>query len=270
MSAVTNFRLLAAEAVQDAIRRRVVAAIAAVSVLSLLGIDGCTTCAGGSIVVNGESAELPQIAEATGMITFSVLALWCIALAGVLSAEHLTQPLDDGSATLSLARPVGRGAFVFARLAGALAIAFATGLVLLGATAVLLNVRSGLAPGPAVAGAGAFAVGAVTVAALAMALSLAIGRTANVLFVFALVAAITASNMLSLAGREPGGALGWLDALGPPLASSVAVAVAGWVPQVELSADPADLVFRSVLWAGGSLVVLWACFSRVELGRQAP
>jgi len=270
MSATTSFRLLAAEAVQDAIRRRVVAAIAVVSVLSLLGIDGCTTCAGGSIVVNGEPTELPQIAEATGLITFSVLALWCIVLAGVLAAEHLTQPLDDGSATLSLARPVGRGAFVFARLSGALAIAFATGLLLLGATAGLLNVRTGLALEPALAGLVPFAVGSVTVAALAMSLSLAIGRTANVLFVFSWVGAIALANGLSLAGREPSGALGWLDALGPPLASAVVVAVSGWVPQLELAVDPADVVFRTVLWAGGSLVVLWWCFSRVELGRQAP
>jgi hypothetical protein len=270
VSASRSFRLLAVEAVQDAVRRRVIAAIAAVSILSLLAIDGCTTCAGGTVVVNGEPMELPQVAGATGLLTFSVLALWCIALAGVLAAEHLTQTLDDGSATLCLARPVGRGSFVFARLAGALAIALATGLVLLGATALLLSARTGLPAGPAVGGFVAFALGAVTVAALAMALSLALGRLANWLLVFATVATLALANALSLAGREPGGLLGGLDAVGPPLASAVVVAVAGWVPQLELTADPASLVFRSVVWAGGSLVALWWLFGRIELGRQAP
>jgi len=268
VSALRSFRLLAVEAVQDAVRRRVIAAIAVVSVLSLLGIDGCTTCAGGTIVVNGQAAELPQVAGATGLLTFSVLSLWCMALAGVLAAEHLTQPLDDGSAILGLARPVGRGVFVFARLAGALAIALTTGGVLLGATAALLAVRTGLPPGPAVAGFLAFAIGAVTVAALAMSLSLAIGRLANLLLVFASVGSIALANTLSLAAREPGGLLGLLDAYGPPLASAVVVAVSGWVPQLELPGDPAELVFRSVVWAGGSLVALWWLFGRVELGRQ--
>jgi len=270
VSAARSFRLLAIEAVQDAVRRRVIAAIAAVSVLSLLLIDGCTTCAGGNVVVNGQPMALPQVAGAAGLVTFSVLALWCIALAGVLAGEHLTQPLDDGSAALSLARPVGRGAFVFARLAGALAIALATGGVLLGATALLLSARTGLPPGPALVGFAAFAVGALTVGALAMSLSLAIGRLPNLLLVFASVAAVTLANALSLAGRQPGGALGLLDRLGPPLASAVVASVSGWVPDLELNADPAALVFRSVLWAGGSLVLLWWRFGRVELGRQAP
>jgi ABC-type transport system involved in multi-copper enzyme maturation permease subunit len=270
MSAVRSFRLLATEAVQDAIRRRVVAAIVAVSILSLLAIDGCTSCTGGTIVINGEPRELPQVAGAAGLLTFSVLALWCIALAGVLSAEHLTQPLDDGSATLALARPVGRGSFAFARLAGALAIAGATGVVLLGATTALLGARSGLPPGPAVAGTIAFAAGAVTVGALAMTVSLWLGRVANVLLVFAGVGAVTLANALSLAGREPGGALGLIDALGPPLASAIVLAVSPWVPDVPLAADPAALVFRSVVWAGLSLVALWLAFGRAEIGRAAP
>jgi len=268
--AVRSFWILAVEAVRDAVRRRVVAAIAVVSVLSLLGIDGCTTCAGANVVIDGQVRDLPQVAGATGLLTFSVLSLWCIALAGVLAAEHLTQVLDDGSAALCLARPVGRGTFAFARLAGALGIALATGLLLLGATAMLLRARTGLDPAPALAGLLAFAGGAVTSAALAMTLSLWIGRTANVLLVFAGVGSVALANAVSLAGRDPGGALGLLDRFGPPLASAVAVAVSGWVPELELAAQPASLVFRSVAWAGGALVLLWLAFARVELGRQAP
>jgi hypothetical protein len=268
--AARSLGILSAEAVQDAIRRRVVAAIAVVSLLSLLGIDGCTRCAGASVVVDGQARELPQVAGATGLLTFTVLSLWCIALAGVLAAEHLRQTLEDGSAALCLARPVGRGTFAFARLAGALGIALATGVLLLGSTAALLHARTGLDPAPVLAGMAAFAAGAVTASALAMTLSLWLGRVPNVLLVFAGVGAVALANTISLAGRDPGGALGLLDRAGPPLASAVAVAVSAWVPELELAAQHASLVFRSVTWAGGSLVLLWLVFARVELGRQAP
>ena len=270
MTALRSFRLLAAEALQDAVRRRVVAAIAVVSVLSLLAIDGCTSCASATLVVNGEPRQLPQVAGATGLLAFSVLALWCIVLAGVLAAEHLIQPLDDGSAALSLARPVGRGSFAFARLSGALALALATGAVLLGTDASLLHGRAGLPLGPALAGAAAFALGAITTAALSMTLSLWIGRIANVLLVFAGVGATALANALSLAGHGPGGVLGLLDRFGPPLASSLAMALSAWVPDLELHAEPASLVFRGVLWAGGSLVALFVAFARVEIGQPAP
>ena len=148
-SPLTQFRTLAGEAVLDAVRRRIVAAIAVVSVLSLMLVDTCTTCSGGELVVNGEVREMASIAGWSGTVTFIVLGLWSIVLAGVLASEHLAQTLTDGSATLTLARPVGRGTFALARLTGALAIAFVTGAVLLGGTALFLSARSGLSTGPA-------------------------------------------------------------------------------------------------------------------------
>jgi len=262
-----RFAILTAEALGDAVRRRIVAVIAAVSVLSLLWIDSCTACAGGTVVVNGVERDLSALAGATGAATFVVLALWGMVLAGVLSAEHLTQTLQDGSATLCLARPVGRGTFAFARLAGALAIAVGTGLLLLGATAALLHLRSGLVWAPALAGGVAFVAGAVTVGALAMAVSLRFARIGTVLLVFAALGLVALANGVVLAGGEPGGVLGAVDRFGPPLASGVALGVAPWVPQAELPVEAAALVFRAVLWAGGACVALWAAFARVELGR---
>lgn len=264
------FRILAAEAIQDAVRRRVVAAIAAMAVLSLLGVDGCTSCASGSIVVNGEARELPQVAGVTGLVTFTVLSLWCVALAGILASDHLVETLDDGSALLSLARPVGRGTFAAARLAGVLVIAFATGALLLGATAVLLNERSELALGPALWGALAFAVAAVTIAALTMTLSLFLPRIASVLAVFALIGAVTVCNVLSLAGRELHGLPGVLDRFGPPLASSLALSLSGWIPEIELAGDPAAIALRALAWAGAAVAALGLVFARIELARRAP
>jgi ABC-type transport system involved in multi-copper enzyme maturation permease subunit len=269
-STLRSFRILAAEALEDAVRRRVVAAIVAVSVLSLLGIDSCTSCAGGNLIVDGQPRALPQIAGATGLLTFSVLALWCMALATVLAAEHLVQTLDDGSASLCLARPVGRATFAFSRLAGALAIALVTGAVLLGATAGLLHARSGLPLRPALAGGLAFALGAVTIGAASMTLSLFLARIANVLLSFATIGVVALANGLSLAGRAPEGLLGLADRAGPPLASAVVLSLSPWVPELAFSADPVSVAFRALAWAVAALLALRLVFSRIDLGQKAP
>lgn len=265
--ALRGFAVLAMEAIQDAVRRRIVAAIAAVSVLSLLWIDSCTSCAGGDVVINGQTTELASVAGWTGALTYGVLALWSLVLAGVLAAEHLAQTLSDGSAVLCLARPVGRTHFALARLVGALTIALVTAALLLGATAGLLNLRSGLPLGPALAGGLAFLGGAVTVSALAMWLSLFLARVAGVLVVFAFVGGVSLANGLALFGAAPGGVLGIIDRFGPPLASSLAVALSGWIPGIDMQLDAAGLVFRMVLWVGGSLVLLAVTFDRKELGQ---
>lgn len=270
MTGFRRFAILAREAIADAVRRRAVTAIAAVSLLSLLLIEGCTECAGGGFVVNGREMALPQVAGAAGLLTFAILSAWCIALAGVLAADHLVQTLDDGSATLCLARPVGRTSFALARLMGALAIALGTGAVLLGATAGLLHARSGLPLGPAVGAALAFGLGALAMSGLAMTLSLFVARIANVLLVFASVGIVAVANGLSLAGQGPEGWLGWVDRLGPPWTSSVVWMLAPWIPQLELAGDPVDVLARALAWAGLSVAALGLAFDRVELGRAAP
>ena len=97
-SPLTQFRTLAGEAILDAVRRRVVAAIAVVSLLSLMLVDTCTTCSGGEVVVNGEVREMVHIAGWTGTVTFVVLGLWSIILAGVLASEHLAQTFASDAA----------------------------------------------------------------------------------------------------------------------------------------------------------------------------
>ena len=146
-----GFAALLAEAVRDAIRRRIVIGIVVACLFSLMLLDSCTSCATGEVVVNGEARPLASLAGGLGVATLVVLGLWIVSLAGILAADHLRQALDDGSARMSLARPVGRGTFVMARLGGVLCIAYATGLLLLGAAAFLLATRSGLSVAPALA-----------------------------------------------------------------------------------------------------------------------
>jgi len=254
------FRALAGEAVRDAIRRRIVAAIAVVSLLSLLVVDGCTTCATPTIVQDGVSVQLPEVAGWAGMVIFAVLGLWAMVLAGVLASDHLAEPLSDGSAVLVLARPVGRSTFALARLVGVLAIAFATAFVLLGGSTAMLHARNGVAIANAVWGALACAGGAVIVASLAMTASLFLPRVATLFSVLAVVGAIAGINALALFGTELNGVAWAIDRFGPPLGSALAAAVAGWIAPVAVPVDPIEVAIRIVAWAVASVALLMIAF----------
>jgi hypothetical protein len=252
------FRALAGEAVRDAVRRRIVPVIAVVSLLSLLLVDSCTSCAQPAITQNGVPVELPEIGGWTGMVIFAVLALWAMVLAGVLGSDHLAETFDDGSASLVLARPVGRATFALSRLVGVLAIAVATGAVLLGGTTALLYTRHDLAVAGAVWGGLACALGAVVVASLAMTASLFLPRIATVLAVLVGVGVIAGVNAIGLFGVELGGIAWGIDRFGPPLGSAVVAALAPWIAPAEVPADPLELAVRIAAWAvaGVSLLVV--------------
>lgn len=262
---MSPFRPLAAESLRDALRRRIVAAILVLSVLSLLAIDSCTSCAGGHIVVNGRLERLDQIAGALGLAVVVTLSLWVMALAGVLGVDHLQQSLEDGSAALCLARPVGRGTFVLSRLAGVLALAGATAAVLFAAAGVFLTRRNGLAPGPLLEAAAACAGGIVIVGALAMAASLRFPRIAALFLVFAGLGLITTANVLGAATGLPRGLLEGIDRIGPPLVSAVGLALQPWLGTVQLRGNGLDVAFRLVLWSVLALALLVVSFRRVEV-----
>jgi hypothetical protein len=217
------------------------------------------------VVVNGQVRQIAAIAGWTGAVTYAVLGLWSIVLAGVLASEHLAQTLADGSATFALARPVGRGTFAFARLAGSLVIALATGAVLLGGTALFLSARSGLPMRPALLAGVCCAVGAITLAGLAMSASLYIPRIATVMLVFVATGATTLANLLGMFRDESGGAMGAIDRFGPPLCSSIALALSPWIDAVRVPGSPLEIAIRHGVWAVASIVLLWAVFRRVEL-----
>ena len=264
-AATRRFATLAREAIQDAVRRRVVAAITVMSLLSLMLVDSCTSCAAGTVTIDGAVTDALNVAGWTGAVTFLVLGLWTIVLAGVLASEHLVQTLADGSAALCLARPVGRGSFALARLTGALAIALAAGALLLGGTAGLFHVRSGLGLAPALAAGAACALGMVAGGSLAMFASLYLGRTAALLLAFALTAVVGTANALSLAGAELAGFLDAVDRFGPPLLSAMALGLSDWIPEASLPADPIEVALRLLGWAGAGVALLCVAFRRLEI-----
>lgn len=263
---MSPFAVLASEAVRDAIRRRIVAAIAVLSLLSLMFVDACTSCAAGDVVVNGEARTLSEMAGASGMILFTTLGLWIIVLAGILASDHLQQTLEDGSATLCLSRPVSRVTFALARLGGALAVALAAGAILLGVTVALVNARSGLSIAPAVLAAANVALGAFAAAALAMALSLRLPRLATLLVTIGGVAVVVLANLVALAQQGTGtGTLAWIDRLGPPFASALIVPLAPWVDQISIPGDPGLLAVRGLVWCVIAAALLVWSFQRLEL-----
>lgn len=261
------FRVLTREAVADATRRRIVPAIVVLGLISLFFVDNCTSCQVG-LESSGTDVELPQVAGFGGVLTVVALGLWTMVLAGVLASDHLAEPLADGSANLALARPVSRNVFALSRLAGALALAIVTGLVLLGVTGLLLQARQGLALAPVFFAGLACAAGAATLGGLAMAASLFLPRALTALLVFGLVWWIAALNTAAQFGAELSGVSGAIDRFGPPLASAMIVALGSWIEAAAAPrGEPFDLALRSCLWAAASTGLVLVAFRRIELGR---
>ncbi len=262
------FRLLAADALRDALRRRLAFVVVAVALLGVATAESCTSFGRSSWTWNGQTLDPELMAGWIAPFLYGFEALAFVMLAGLLAADQLARPLRDGSAGLWLARPVGRGTYACARLAGALGVAFLAGGLLLGATAALLVGRHDLALGPAVLGAIAGALSATTVGALATLASLVVGRVAVVALVGMFVPMVALANALAAAGAELGGFLGLLDRFAPPLGRALLAAVAAWNPRVPAEAlDPTAYVGVLALWTLASVAALVLAFRRLELPR---
>ena len=261
---------LTIEAVLDAVRRRLALAVAVVCLLSIMMLDNCTGALPTTMTMNGEEVDIgDHIAGTTGVITFVVLSLWMVVLAGVLATDQLRETLEDGSATLALARPVSRLTFALARLGGVLAVSWGATALLLGSATFFLATRHEVPTPPGVLGAFACALGGLTVAAWSMTASLYLPRTATTLMVFAAVALIVIANLIGTV-TEAASYLGALDRFGPPLASTVIVAMQSWLPDQlaeQMRIGSTETWARLALWAAGGLAALAAAIRRIEIGR---
>jgi ABC-type transport system involved in multi-copper enzyme maturation permease subunit len=271
---MSAFLLLWREALLDALRRKLVLAIAAASLLSLMVLDDCAGCAP-AIQVNGQTQDLASAAPALGIALMTLVGLWVVTLAGLLASDHLAQSLEDGHAAASLARPVRRETFAFARLAGSLTVSLTAGALLLGTTAFWVTTRDGLPAAPALLACLSCALACVTIASFAMTASLALPRIAIWLLVFGLVFFTTLAAGAALFSREPNALtaspslftllFALLDRFGPPIASGMLRALAPWLPTAPLPGDLAAALARGALWAGLGLGSLALAFRRIEL-----
>ena len=102
-----------------------------------------------------------------------------------------------------------------------------------------------------------------------MSASLVLPRVATTLLVFVVVAITALANSIG-AGAELGGFLGQVDALGPPFAASMIVALSPWLPEAALEGlriDPIGTWVRLGFWAALGLGVLGYSIRRIEIGR---
>ena len=74
---MSAFTALSKEALLDAGRRRIIAAIVLLCAFSLMAIDGCTSCAG-NVSIDGQDVQLAEVAGATGVILFVVVGMWVL------------------------------------------------------------------------------------------------------------------------------------------------------------------------------------------------
>ena len=163
-------RWLTTQAVRDASQRRLVPAVLVISVLSLFMMDSCTSC-NANVVVQGEPQTM-DLSSLAGLFTFGLLAIWSIALAGLLASDHLREIFEDGSATLWLARPISRPTLALGRLLGSLIVSLGAALLLCGGASFFLSIRGGLPLLPAIWATLSVLLSCVTMAALAMMASL--------------------------------------------------------------------------------------------------
>jgi ABC-type transport system involved in multi-copper enzyme maturation permease subunit len=267
---VNGLAVLTLEAIQDAVRRRLAYVVAGVCVLSVLVLDSCTALLPSTLQVNGELVDVGSgVANGAGLVTFVVLGMWVVTLAGVLAADQLRETLEDGSATLALARPVSRRTFALARLFGVLVFAWGAGAFLLGSAALMLSERHDVSMAPAVGAAVATTLGGLALAAWSMAASLVMARIATTLLVFSLVAVVVLANAVG-AAVDLDGFFGAVNDFGPPFASAVIVSLVSWLPEAAaegLRIDAGEVWVRLLAWTVAGLAVLGLAIRRVELGR---
>ena len=257
--------LLAREALADAVRRRIALVVAGFALVSLFFVESCTSCSP-TITAQGQEVALQQVAGAGGLAVALVLGLWAIVLGGILASDHLAEPLEDGSALLLLARPVSRDVYALTRLAGAWLLAAGTAALLLFASAALLSVRQGLPAAPMFGAWLACLASAWTVGALAMTASLWLPRAVTALLVFGGVWLLAGLETAARLGAELSGVARLVDTFGPPLASGILIALAGWLePTAQIHGSATEVALRALVWCAGSTALLVVGFRRLEL-----
>jgi ABC-type transport system involved in multi-copper enzyme maturation permease subunit len=253
-----HLQTLTREAVNDAVRRRIVIVILAICLLSLATVHNCTTCDANLKV----SSPVDFIGRA-GIVTLCLLALWTMVLAGLLASDQLAQSMVDGRALLVLSRPVSRDAFALSRLAGSLVVAYGAGLLLLGGASFFLIAWGGFPIAPALFAILACFLSCITVAALAMSVSLYLPRVASFMVIVVVIGVVGGVNLFAVSTGHVAGFYASIHAYGPPLASSIVLALAPWAHDTP-DLNAAGIVLRLFLWAAGCIGLLLVNFRHQE------
>jgi ABC-type transport system involved in multi-copper enzyme maturation permease subunit len=266
MTDAGTYRLLTRESLRDAARRRVVPAVIVLCLLTLGGINSCTTC-NAQITTNSVDPSSVDILGWVGVSVLGVLALWSITLAGLLASDHLSASLEDGSGLLVLTRPVKRRVFVLSRLSGTLAVSGIATMVIMGGASIMLFVRGDLPMWPALVALLVTLVNCISLAALAMLLSLFLPRIATFLCVVGFVGWTSMANLIAVSGGGLGFVSLVLNDFGPPLLTGVVIPLANWSGQPIDGVSTLNIAFRLGLWVFASVSSLFFVFEKQELVR---
>lgn len=265
MSSARTVALLAVDAVRDGVRNRVGLFALAFALCVGLFADRCTSFDAGTVLLNGREFDVHEGARLMGPFVFGSCALLLVLVAGFVACDALARPLSEGTANLWLSRPVGRASYALSRLAGALGLSLAAGAAVLLVVAVLLHMRLGLDPWPAIAGVAVFAADAWVVAAVAMTLALALPRVVALGAVVLSLQMIVFTNGIHTVASVSGGLLGGIERYGPPLGTALIYALAPWFSDGVSAADWLSVAARLVAWGAGSTALLVLLFRRIDL-----
>ncbi len=255
--------LLTREAILDAVRRKIVAVLVIVCFLTMMMLDGCTSCAT-EIKIEGSLFAMVSVPGMAVLIIFTMLSLWVIALSAVVASDHLSNVLEDGSAALVLSRPVTRETYALSRLLGALVVTLGAGAILVGGALYMLVVRGDFPLGPGLMAILCTVLSVISISAFSMVMSLYIGRIPNILLMFTLVAAISATNMASVTTGSPSGVLGIVNDWGPPFATAIVIALAPWAEFEVIGSNTLESILRLLAWTIGAVGLLLYNFRHRE------
>lgn len=265
MSRVRAFALLTGEALRDALRSRVGLGVLVLAVLLVLGVDRCASAPADTIRFNGRELPAAVVGTVFGPLTFLVLCFVLIGAAGLIASDALARPLEDGSASLWLARPVGRATYALSRLAGGFLLVSVAAIGVLGFATAVLARRYGLDWQVGVVGYLTFVADAFVVSVIAMWLSLHLPRMLTLFGVFLWVQYVAFSNAMHVAGSLSQGSERLLEGGGPPLGTALLFAVGPWAG-LELSPEQrAAAAARLALWGAAATALLLFSFRRREL-----
>ncbi len=265
MSPARTLGLLAADAVRDGVRNRVGLFAIVFALCVGLFADRCTAFEAGTVMLNGREFDVSDGAHFIGPFVFGSCALLLALVAGFVACDALARPLSEGTATLWLSRPVGRASYALSRLAGALGLSLAAGFAVLLVVTVLLHLRLGLDPLPALAGVAVFAADAWVVAAVAMAFALYLPRVVALGAVVLLMQMVVFTNGLHSVATLSSGLLGGIERYGPPLGTALIYALSPWFSPGASAAEWLDVGVRLFVWGAGSTVLVALLFRRIDL-----
>ncbi len=247
------FRVVWRQSLAATLRGRGSWVLAAGFLAGLALLESCTRgMISAEVVVDGQQVD--GAGALLGPILYAGAILPVYFVAGLVAAEQMTQAAaPEGPVNLWLSRPIGRGTWACARLAGVLTTVVAGGGAWVAGIAWVLAQRFGIETASLWVGAAGALLGFVVVTGVAMTAALTLGRGAAISLVLLGVAVVIACNANVIAApffsAEAGALSVWVTRLTPPIAMPVILSSLALNPGLESLVDDVPSLFVLAAWA---------------------